>query len=340
MKPIALLCILTFMGISLTASPVQAKKPVAAVQQATKNQQRASLLMDRVQIHALNTAISQKMGGPITAETAPITAEKLNSELSRYQMGRALYHDGRLMTDKEKKELVSRAYGRMPSVNPLRYGVTVKRVDLKSFPTGMRAFSAPTDRDFDVFQETAVDPAVPVLIYHEDATGQFLFVRAYFYRGWVPKESVAETDRATWLTYAAPKEKAVVTNRLLTLGKGKDAALYQMGSALPLEKGRLLLPRRDQAGRLVIQKETARFDDALHKGPLPYTEENLLILARRHLGAPYGWGGRKKASIARPSRRTSIGPLESSCRETAENKPAQHRAFPFKGSHEKHVYRC
>ena len=62
-----------------------------------------------------------------------------------------------------------------------------------------------------------------------------------------------------------------------------------------LEKGHLLLPMRDQAGRLVIQKEKARFDDSLHKGPLPYTEENLLILARRHLGAPYGWGGRKES---------------------------------------------
>ena len=120
------------------------------------------------------------MGGPITDETAPMTAEKLKSELSRYQMKRALYHDGRLMTEKEKKELISCAYGRIPSVIPLRYGVTVKRTDLKSFPTGMRAYSAPTDRDFDVFQETAVDPAVPVLIYHEDATGRFLFVRAYF----------------------------------------------------------------------------------------------------------------------------------------------------------------
>ena len=295
MKSMTLLCILTVVGISLTATPVQAKKPAAEVQQATKHQQQPPLLMDRAQIHALNTAISQKMGGPITDETAPMTAEKLKSELSRYQMKRALYHDGRLMTEKEKKELISCAYGRIPSVIPLRYGVTVKRTDLKSFPTGMRAYSAPTDRDFDVFQETAVDPAVPVLIYHEDATGRFLFVRAYFYRGWVPKESVAETDRATWLTYAAPKEKAVVTNRVLTLGKGKDTALYQMGSSLPLEKGHLLLPMRDQAGRLVIQKEKARFDDSLHKGPLPYTEENLLILARRHLGAPYGWGGRKES---------------------------------------------
>ena len=300
MKSMTLLCILTVVGISLTATPVQAKKPAAEVQQATKHQQQPPLLMDRAQIHALNTAISQKMGGPITDETAPMTAEKLKSELSRYQMKRALYHDGRLMTEKEKKELISCAYGRIPSVIPLRYGVTVKRTDLKSFPTGMRAYSAPTDRDFDVFQETTVDPAVPVLIYHEDATGRFLFVRAYFYRGWVPKESVAETDRATWLTYAAPKEKAVVTNRVLTLGKGKDTALYQMGSSLPLEKGHLLLPMRDQAGRLVIQKEKARFDDSLHKGPLPYTEENLLILARRHLGAPYGWRQKRKRRLLGP----------------------------------------
>ena len=95
MKSMTLLCILTVVGISLTATPVQAKKPAAEVQQATKHQQQPPLLMDRAQIHALNTAISQKMGGPITDETAPMTAEKLKSELSRYQMKRALYHDGR-----------------------------------------------------------------------------------------------------------------------------------------------------------------------------------------------------------------------------------------------------
>ena len=87
--------------------------------------------------------------------------------------------------------------------------------------------------------------------------GGLFFVRAYFYRGWVPKENVAETDRTTWLTYAAPKEEAVVTNRVLTLGKGKDTALYQMGSSLPLEKGHLLLPMRDQAGALSSKKKSA-----------------------------------------------------------------------------------
>ena len=89
MKSMTLLCILTVVGISLTATPVQAKKPAAEVQQATKHQQQPPLLMDRAQIHALNTAISQKMGGPITDETTPMTAEKLKSELSRYQMKRA-----------------------------------------------------------------------------------------------------------------------------------------------------------------------------------------------------------------------------------------------------------
>ena len=76
MKSMTLLCILTVVGISLTATPVQAKKPAAEVQQATKHQQQPPLLMDHAQIHALNTAISQKMGGPITDETAPMTAER------------------------------------------------------------------------------------------------------------------------------------------------------------------------------------------------------------------------------------------------------------------------
>ena len=122
MKSMTLLCILTVVGISLTATPVQAKKPAAEVQQATKHQQQPPLLMDRAQIHALNTAISQKMGGPITDETAPMTAEKLKSELSRYQMKRALYHDGRLMTEKEKKELRGGADGHVLAISEYEPG--------------------------------------------------------------------------------------------------------------------------------------------------------------------------------------------------------------------------
>ena len=63
MKSMTLLCILTICGNFPHSDPVQAKKPAAEVQQATKHQQQPPLLMDRAQIHALNTAISQKMGG-------------------------------------------------------------------------------------------------------------------------------------------------------------------------------------------------------------------------------------------------------------------------------------
>ena len=340
MKSMTLLCILTVVGISLTATPVQAKKPAAEVQQATKHQQQPPLLMDRAQIHALNTAISQKMGGPITDETAPMTAEKLKSELSRYQMKRALYHDGRLMTEKEKKELISCAYGRIPSVIPLRYGVTVKRTDLKSFPTGMRAYSAPTDRDFDVFQETAVDPAVPVLIYHEDATGRFLFVRAYFYRGWVPKESVAETDRATWLTYAAPKEKAVVQIGSLHWEREKTQPFTKWEAPFPLKRAIFSFPCEIRQAALSSKKKKRVLMTPCTRGPSPTRKKTCLFLPGVISVRPMAGAAEKKASIARPSRRTSIGPWESSCRETAENRPARHRAFPFKGYREKRAYRC
>ena len=44
MKSMTLFCILTVVGISLTATPVQAKKPAAEVQQATKHQQQRAIL--------------------------------------------------------------------------------------------------------------------------------------------------------------------------------------------------------------------------------------------------------------------------------------------------------
>ena len=332
MKSMTLLCILTVVGISLTATPVQAKKPAAEVQQATKHQQQPPLLMDRAQIHALNTAISQKMGGPITDETAPMTAEKLKSELSRYQMKRALYHDGRLMTEKEKKELISCAYGRIPSVIPLRYGVTVKRTDLKSFPTGMRAYSAPTDRDFDVFQETAVDPAVPVLIYHEDATGRFLFVRAYF----LPRLGAKRKRSRNRPRHMADVCRAQGKSRRHKLGplhweREKTQPFTKWEAPFPLKRAIFSFPCEIRQATLSSKKKKRVLMTPCTRGPSPTRKKTCLFLPGVISVRPMAGAAEKKASIARPSRRTSIGPWESSCRETAENRPARHRAFPFKG---------
>jgi len=136
-----------------------------------------------------------------------------------------------------------------------------------------------------------VDPSTPVRVYHTNPQGNFIFVRTPHYRGWVPRNKVAITDAKTWQTYANPSAPAVVTGKLLSLKAGTDTQLYQMGTAIPTSNGNLLLPTRDHKGYLQIVPVKANYGADLHQGYLPYTTNNTIQMAFKHLGAPYGWGG-------------------------------------------------
>jgi len=57
----------------------------------------------------------------------------------------------------------------------------------------------------------------------------------------------------------------------------------------------LLVPRRGTQGYLVAAEVPADFNESVHKGYLPFTRNNLLRMAFKHLGATYGWGGRENS---------------------------------------------
>ena len=69
------------------------------------------------------------------------------------------------------------------AVNPVQYGFTVMRTNLRTFPTDKGVFSSIDDQEFDIFQETAVDPAVPAVILHQSLDKAWLFVQISNYRG-------------------------------------------------------------------------------------------------------------------------------------------------------------
>ncbi|MFL6619144.1 MAG: SH3 domain-containing protein, partial [Povalibacter sp.] len=64
----------------------------------------------------------------------------------------------------------------VPATQATRYGLVVKRADLRTFPTTVRVFSSTGDTDIDRFQESAVFPGTPVVIAHASRDGRWLFV--------------------------------------------------------------------------------------------------------------------------------------------------------------------
>ena len=137
----------------------------------------------------------------------------------------------------------------------VRYGVVVRRADLRLLPVAEGWFETPSDVHYDALQATAVDPAEPALVLTGSADGRFFFCILRHYRGWLAAEALAFTGRVTWEQYAA------------------------------------LLPVRTTAGQLQVCPRPASFGGDLHHGYLPCTENQFVRQGFRFLGAPYGWGG-------------------------------------------------
>ena len=253
-----------------------------------------TVLATPARIKAMNQHMElATFGDSFTRLSDTVSGTLLKKYVDEYTMDTEQYVQGAPLSHSFATALVSDARKNIKAVNTVRYGVVVDRSDLRSFPTLQRAFDSPGDYDFDNWQETAVDPATPVRVYHTNPQGTFVFVRTPDYRGWLPLNKVAITDKATWQIYAAPAAPAVVTGRLLNLKAGSRTQLYQMGTAIPTKGGNLLLPTRDTKGHLAIVPVKASYNASLHQGCLPYTTNNTLRLAFHHLGAPYGWGGMK-----------------------------------------------
>ncbi len=229
----------------------------------------------------------------------PTTIDKatLQKYLDHFSMDYNQYVNGKKLQKGWADGLVKDANSNIPTTANVQYGVVVARNNMRSFPTLQQAFSKPEDHDFDNWQETAVDPGEPVLILHQNAKKDFSFVQMKCYRGWIETNKIALTNRDGWLQYVNPQDFAVVTDKLVAF-KGKNNAnwLYQMGDRIPVDKdGKLILPMRTTDGLLANIEANSKWDNRLHKGYLPYTTNNIVAMAFKHLGAQYGWGGLKNS---------------------------------------------
>lgn len=184
----------------------------------------------------------------------------------------------------------------LPETVTVRYGVVTRRANLRLLPEAAGWFESAGDVHYDTLQATALDPAEPVAVLGDSYDKKFAFVRTRFYDGWLAKSDFAETDRTTWEGFVHPTDFAVVTANKTTIANGAgESLLFQMGAKIPLAAGAngakvLLMPVSDN-GALKIVKRPAAFDDTLHEGFLPCTENNFVRQGFRFLGDEYGWGG-------------------------------------------------
>ena len=187
--------------------------------------------------------------------------------------------------------------------NPVRYGYTVRRSDLRTFPTTDLSTEYVDDDEFDLFQETAVNIAEPLLVLHQSTDGNWFFVQIYNYRGWVMAANIAlSPSKADWLSYYyGGRPFLVVTGSMVlprdarTNGEVRDWRAG-MGTRFPIvreESGRyvVLLPQRNANGTISLREAAIDRKADVANGYLPYTRANVIRQAFKMLDEPYGWGG-------------------------------------------------
>ena len=199
----------------------------------------------------------------------------------------------------------------IPQTQTTRYGMVVRRADLRTFPTRVRVFSSTGDADIDRFQESALFPGTPVVIAHTSRDGEWLFVVSALYSAWIEKNAVAEGKAAAIFEYTHKTPYVVVTgakvNTTFTPERPEVSNVQlDMGVRVPLMadwpvdspvNGQhpytahvIELPYRAADGTLRFSPALLPRTQDVASDYLPLTNANVLHQGFKFLGERYGWG--------------------------------------------------
>ncbi|HBC93614.1 MAG TPA: glycoside hydrolase [Pelotomaculum sp.] len=264
------------------------------------------IIMDSEEIEAFNRDIIRAQLDVVydlTNYPATLDHDQLTNLVTRRSFPDEDRYSGGLKVDSSYYEIL-RSQMNLPGImdkNEVSLALAVRRTSIRTFPTADESLSEPDDHDFDLFQETAVGPAEPVLLLHQSLDGQWYFVQTCNYNGWMPAGDVAIAGaRQTWLAYIQPETFLVVTGNRLKLDNGPYPGLeLTMGTKVPLETNDAVtsqaytieLPARGARGELEFKTVLLPLSADVSVGYLPYTRANIIRQAFKILGERYGWGG-------------------------------------------------
>ena len=188
----------------------------------------------------------------------------------------------------------------------VRFGLIVKRTDIRVFPTGEASLNGPNGGEFDRFQHSMVSPGSLVAVYFFSRDQRWAYSQVQFIRGWIRGEDIAlgkERDEA--IAYHEREDRLVVTGSFIKVygdaSQQQVAFSTQMGSAYPIldrsqrnASGRpiyvISIPSRERDGQLSFRNGFVSQREDVHPGFLPYTQANVARQAFKMLHEPYGWG--------------------------------------------------
>ena len=275
------------------------------------------VVLDAQQIAAQNARLLKLDDSVFELEAFPqeLTAAKVRSwilELSRYPDVDMFDAGGRKLERADFDVLMQGvALDSVPESQRTRYGLVVKRADLRTFPSPMRGYRSADDRDIDRFQESALFPGTPVVIAHESADRNWWFIVSPLYAAWVEKRFIAEgaandvfgyTRKTPYLVVTGATVKTVFTPTRsqvseLQLDMGvRVPVIADWPQAKPVNGQHpytahvIELPERADDGSLRFAQALLPRTADTASDYLPLSRANLLRQGFKFLGERYGWG--------------------------------------------------
>jgi cell wall-associated NlpC family hydrolase len=276
-----------------------------------------NVALDRAAIEQLNDTVERLDATVHDLEALPptLTREALREWMSPFAQlpSRTLFDDsGKEIPQATFEALVANtAIDALPEQTDARYGLVVKRADLRTLPTTLRVFNNAGDHDIDRYQESALFPGTPVVVLHASRDGQWWFVVSPRYAAWIEQDRVALGARDTVFGYGRKSPYLVVTGATATTvytPENPQVSQLQldMGVRVPLRadwpadqpvNGQhpyaahvIELPQRAADGSLELVPALLPRNADVAADYLPYTPANVIRQSFKFLGERYGWG--------------------------------------------------
>jgi hypothetical protein len=191
--------------------------------------------------------------------------------------------------------------------NNIKYGISINKLALRSFPTEVGAYENSDATLLDRFQENGCGVSEAVLILHESKDREWYFIQMYNYRGWVKAEGIAIAKNKTEVfDYINSNSFLMVTGNHVSIEENNQNInrLFSMGDKITLtSEGELYdkykedyyvvkLPIKTKEGFLGFSEALIEKSKDLVIGFLPYTRENIVKQAFKLQGDEYDWGNK------------------------------------------------
>lgn len=274
-------------------------------------------IMSKDEINQFNQRITEKLPEvSFNLSNLPdsFSKEELSKIISTEIPESTSYVDDKKLSSSYWNSLVKETNkGGIKETNYVKYGIVIKRTNMKVLPTEDIVSDDPTDPSFDQLQNTAVLVNEPIVILHNSLNGKWIYGYIQNCWGWVLKSDIAICkDKQTWLNNQQFESFIVVTGNKIRLDKNpfsKETSELElsMGTILELAKeeelpnsfdGRTLydtyivkIPTKDKMGMLKYKFEHIAISQDVNVGFLEYTRANILKQAFKMNGDRYGWGG-------------------------------------------------